>query len=184
MGSVVGAVGRRPTGLLRVHRMHRPLASVEICLFIVAFPGWAYPYMLVTGTGRWRTGSVDPLVPWLWPMLWLLLLAARVARTVISRSKAPQTIVARPLPIAARAGALFAPSPFGLWLKRVREKHLGWNQFELALVCGVPVRLINGWETGWLPEPTREQRQSIFTDISPGCLAVTVPLEPATWAPP
>jgi len=98
-------------------------------------------------------------------MLWLLLLAARVARTVISRSKAPQTIVVRPLPIAARAGALFAPSPFGLWLKRVREQHLGWTQQELALVCRVSLGLVIGWEAGWLPEPSPEQRRGIFTDI-------------------
>ena len=114
--------------------MHRSPANAEICLFIVAFPGWAYPYIFVVSIGGWKSGALYLVVPWLWPVLWLLLVAAHVARAVISRSKAPRTILVKPLPIAAHAPALFAPSPFGLWLKRVREQHLGWNQHELAVV--------------------------------------------------
>ena len=127
---------------------------------------WAYPYMLVTGIGGWRSHPLDLVVPWLWPLLWLVLLAARVARTVISRSKAPQTILVKPLPIAARAPALFAPISLRVVAETGARAASGLESSRSSpWYAGVPVGLVIGWEAGWLPEPTPEQRQSIFTDI-------------------
>src|SRR4051812_25550949 len=117
--------------------MDRSPATIEVFLFIAAFPGWAIPYIFVISIGGWDSGALGLAVPWLWPLLWMVLLAAHVARRAISRSKAPQTILVKPSSFGA-----FAPSPFGSWLKRVREQHLGWTQHELAMVCGVPIGLV------------------------------------------
>src|SRR6476659_4400392 len=76
------------SGRKRGRTLHRLLARVEICLFILVFPGWAFPYMLVVGMAGWEPVDAGWIVPGVWPLLWVVLTTRRIvahARSISSR---------------------------------------------------------------------------------------------------
>ena len=134
--------------------MRRFLARIEPCLFIVSYPGWLFLYALASGLSGWEPVDVDLAVHWIWSLLWAVLITWWMMAWA---RDGPRT--------ASHQATKFAPSKFGVWLKRVREQHLGWSQYELATACGVPIAVVRGWESGRIPEPDPDLRQHIFAAI-------------------
>jgi len=146
------------SGRKRGRTLHRLFARVEICLFILAFPGWAFPYMLVVGMAGWEPVDAGWIVPGVWPLLWVVL----TTRRIVAHARARSRVASHETSIPA---TMLVPSKFGVWLRHIREQHLGWSPYELAVACGVPIAVIHGWESGRIPEPDPDQRQRIFAAI-------------------